>query len=161
MILSRASLSIALLTVLTVALAACGAESTSTARKPTAPPEFKQRTLYVGVQDNNLYALDAQTGANRWTFETQNEVHSAPALTGDLVIFGSDDQYFYAVRSSDGTRVWRFKTEGTIGTQPVVASGVAFMGSDDGKLNAVEVATGAQLWQASFSRPVDSIAAIG
>jgi outer membrane protein assembly factor BamB len=57
--------------------------------------------------------------------------------------------------------VWRFKTEGTIGTQPVVAQGVAFMGSDDGKLYAVEVATGAQIWQATFSRPVDSIAAIG
>jgi outer membrane protein assembly factor BamB len=57
--------------------------------------------------------------------------------------------------------VWRFKTGGTIGTQPVVAEGVAFMGSDDGKFYAVEVATGAQIWQAAFSRPVDSIAAIG
>jgi hypothetical protein len=35
------------------------------------------------------------------------------------------------------------------------------MGSDDGKLYTVEVASGAQVWQASFSRPVDSIAAIG
>src|SRR5689334_3968778 len=100
MILIRASLSIPLLAILTTALAACGSGSTSAERKPTAPPELNQRTLYVGVQDNNLYALNAATGETRWHYETGGAVDSSPALVDGVVYVGSKDQSIYALEAA-------------------------------------------------------------
>jgi outer membrane protein assembly factor BamB len=102
----RAGLSVSLL-IFTLALGACGGSSTSAERKPTAPPELNQRTLYVGVQDNNLYALNAATGETLWHYETGGAVDSSPALVDGVVYVGSDDHYVYALRASDGELVWR------------------------------------------------------
>jgi outer membrane protein assembly factor BamB len=102
----RAGLSVSLL-IFTLALATCGGSSTSAERKPTASPGLNQRTLYVGVQDNNLYALNAATGETRWHYETGGAVDSSPALVDGVVYVGSDDHYVYALRASDGELVWR------------------------------------------------------
>src|SRR3954451_13047137 len=107
MILIRASLSISLLAVLTMAITACGGGATSTERKPTAPPELAQRTLYVGVQDNNLYALNAATGETRWHYETGGVVDSSPALADGVVYVGSADHNVYALDAATGKLLWK------------------------------------------------------
>src|SRR5690242_7896557 len=86
----RASLAIIPVAMVALTMAACGG-ATSTERMPTAPAELAQRTLYVGVQDNNLYALNAATGEVRWRFETGGAVDSSPALADGVVYVGSAD----------------------------------------------------------------------
>jgi len=36
--------------------------------------------VYVGSLDNWLYALDAETGQEKWTFQTDGAVYSSPAV---------------------------------------------------------------------------------
>jgi outer membrane protein assembly factor BamB len=115
----RAGLSISLLT-LTLTLAACGG-ATSTDRKPTAPPELNQRTLYVGVQDNNLYALNAATGAVRWHYETGGAVDSSPALVNGVIYVGSADNSVYALDAAGGKLVWKHETGDAVASSPAVA----------------------------------------
>jgi len=58
--------------------------------------------VYVGSHDGNLYALDANSGAERWHFPTKALVGSSPTVGDGVVYFGSDDGGLYAVRTPPG-----------------------------------------------------------
>ena len=62
----------------------------------SAPLEV-EGMVYVGSPDHHLYALDAETGVKAWAFKTNNIVRSSPAVSGDVVVFGSFDQRVYAL----------------------------------------------------------------
>ena len=53
------------------------------------------KVVYVGIYDNNLYAVDTLTGSTIWSFATYNDVASSPALSS--VYVGGDDYSLYAV----------------------------------------------------------------
>jgi len=79
-------------------------------------------SIFVGVTDGRLIALDANTGKPRWsvdTFEeseTRRQITSAPLFFKDKVIIGhaGADQgvrgYVTAYDAKTGTRLWRFYT---------------------------------------------------
>ena len=56
-------------------------------------------TVFVGSYDNNLYAVDAKTGAKKWSFTAGDNVESSPAVSQDgLTVFvGSGDTHLCAV----------------------------------------------------------------
>ena len=53
--------------------------------------------VYVGSDDQHLYALDAATGAKRWSFGTGGGLEAAPTVAGGAVYVGSKDGSLYAV----------------------------------------------------------------
>jgi len=52
--------------------------------------------VYVGSYDNNLYALNAQTGALLWRYNTSGLVSSSPTVANGVVYVGSWDKNIYA-----------------------------------------------------------------
>ena len=87
----------------------------------TSPAIESDGTIYVGSQDNNLYAINPD-GSQKWAFKTGNGVHGSPTIGSDGTIYvGSWDQYLYAIKP-DGKRKWRFKTNGTVWSRPVIGS---------------------------------------
>ena len=54
--------------------------------------------VYFGSFDSNLYAVDAETGEEKWRFETGDRVLSSPTIADGAVYFGSDDGHLYGVR---------------------------------------------------------------
>jgi outer membrane protein assembly factor BamB len=56
----------------------------------------------VGSDDGNVYALDAATGAQLWTFTTGNVVGSSPAVANGVVYVGSQDGKLYAFDLAGG-----------------------------------------------------------
>ena len=44
-----------------------------------------------------MYALDTETGLERWRFQTRNDVFSSPVIGDGAVYFGSDDSRMYAL----------------------------------------------------------------
>src|SRR5918996_965156 len=65
-------------------------------------PVLHEGVLYVACRDGRLYAFDARTGRERWTFVAGAALQSTPAISGDLVLFGCDDGAVYAVERSAG-----------------------------------------------------------
>ena len=53
--------------------------------------------VYVGGADNNLYAIDAATGQQRWAYKTEYWVVSSPAVIDGVVYVGSTDGNIYAL----------------------------------------------------------------
>ncbi|MHC4327014.1 MAG: outer membrane protein assembly factor BamB family protein [Planctomycetota bacterium] len=67
-------------------------------------------TIFFGSSaDDKVYALDARTGKERWTFFTEAPVRLAPAVSGNKVYVGSDDGHVYCLRRDDGTLAWKHK----------------------------------------------------
>ena len=66
-------------------------------------------TIYVGSNDNNLYAINPN-GSLKWAFKTGGEVYGPPAIEKDGTIYvGSWDNNLYAI-NPDSSKKWDFKT---------------------------------------------------
>ncbi|MGP8011063.1 MAG: PQQ-binding-like beta-propeller repeat protein, partial [Halobacteriota archaeon] len=84
-------------------------------------PAVANGVVYVGSEDNNVYAINATTGANVWTFTTGSEVYSSPAVANGVVYVGSEDNNVYAINATTGANVWTFTTGSAVLSSPAVA----------------------------------------
>jgi outer membrane protein assembly factor BamB len=92
-------------------------------------PIVSDGVVYVG-SDNNFYALDAATGAIKWTFATGQPFTALqiPAISGDLVYVPSADGNLYVLRKATGIEMGRYT--GTMPWGPVVIGGGMVYASD-------------------------------
>ncbi|MBI3655771.1 MAG: PQQ-binding-like beta-propeller repeat protein [Acidobacteria bacterium] len=109
-------------------------------------PVFTQDRLYVGSNDGNVYAFDAQTAETLWAFETGDQVLASPAVDNDVVYIGSSDSNFYALDAVTGDPLWTLTTGGPIFGGAEANEGVVYFGSGDRCLYAVDAVTGERLW---------------
>ena len=85
--------------------------------------------VYVGSNDNKLYALNATNGAVIWNFTTGGYVISSPSISNGIVYFGSYDHKVYAVDAQTGTEKWNYTTGSVVESSPVVGDGNVYVGS--------------------------------
>jgi eukaryotic-like serine/threonine-protein kinase len=134
-------------------------------------PAVANGLVYVGSMDQNLYAVDQQTGALKWKFATEGPVVSSAALAGGIVYFASYDGKFYALDAATGQLKWKFETAGErrdAGRQihgllraaeimpdpwdyflssPAVWNGAVYFGSGDGNVYALDAVSGSLKWK--------------
>jgi eukaryotic-like serine/threonine-protein kinase len=82
--------------------------------------------VYVGSQDNNIYALDANTGSLLWKYTTGGPVPSSPATANGVVYVGSNDYALYALSAKTGVLLWSYGTANEV-SSPVVANGKVYV----------------------------------
>jgi outer membrane protein assembly factor BamB len=134
--------------------------------RPTVAHDF----LYVAARSGLLYALDATTGAPRWTYDA----HAATFLNGTLedanqpavdqeVVYASIHNIVYAVNARTGTQLWRKQVDTTQYLNgPVIANGTLFLTGPNnpeaataqatiGKAYAYSAKDGHLLWQHQLS----------
>jgi len=89
-------------------------------------------TVYIGSDDGNLYAINANTGNDLWRFDTGSQVVSSPIVDLDGTIYvGSDSSNVYAI-NPDGTQKWLFPTGGLVRSSPAIGDdGFIHIGSND------------------------------
>ena len=110
-------------------------------------PAVSRDTVYIGSSDNYVYALDADTGTEKWKFETGRQVLSSPAVYGGTVYIGSNDNYVYALDADTGTEKWKFETGGQIGSSPAVSRDTVYISSWDHYVYALDADTGTEKWK--------------
>jgi outer membrane protein assembly factor BamB len=134
-------------------------------------PAVSGGTVYVGSGDNNLYAVDQETGTLKWKFPTNSRVTSSPAVDAGAVFFASYDGNLYAVDTATGKKKWAFKTAGERRfagrhlhgsvpvnetmpdpfdfylSSPAVSGGAVYFGSGDGNVYAIDEASGTLKWK--------------
>lgn len=104
----------------------------------TSTPAVKNGTVFIGSDDNNLYALNAADGSIRWTFPTGDDVWSAPAVSGDgKVCFGSLDHTVYCVDEASGALVWSYFTGASrLKSSPAITDCMLIIGNENGNVYA-------------------------
>ncbi len=122
----------------------------------------------IGNSDGNVYALDAETGARKWTFETGHRVWGTPLIVSDTpssenghsdgtpssenshsdgtVYIGSMDRHFYALNLSDGQVRWDFQAQGAFASEPALLDGTLYIGAFDNRFYAIDAETGTKRW---------------
>lgn len=108
-------------------------------------PALVRGTIYVGSDDNNVYALDAENGTKQWTYETEDKVRSSPAVVNDTVYIASYDGNLYALNAEDGTPQWTYETGGG-SSSPVVVDDTVYIGSLDNRVYALDADDGTKKW---------------
>jgi outer membrane protein assembly factor BamB len=98
------------------------------------------RALVVfGSEDGTVYAVDADTGQERWRVSAGGAVVSSPALVGDVVALGSDDGTVYGLDPASGRQRWTYRAGGPVEAPVVVGDGgILYVASRDGALAALD-----------------------
>ena len=87
--------------------------------------------VYFGSTDGNFYAVDAESGAQKWKFEAQEPDSVDAGGRGEVVYFGAYDGNFYAVDAATGALKWKFKTGGRETIRGQASARCAAGGRDD------------------------------
>ncbi len=124
------------------------------------------RLFFGSSADCKVYALDAATGAEQWTFFTGAPVRFPPTVYEDRLLAVSDDGFLYCLAVDDGRVLWKLRggpaESMVLGNDritsrwpargaPVVADGVVYFGagiwpSEGIFVYAVDAETGKVLW---------------
>ncbi len=124
-------------------------------------PTVQNGVLYVGAYDNNLYALNAETGEFLWKYPTDGGIASKPCVYDEQVLIGSADRILYCINARTGRLEWTCPTQGRIWSSPRVEFGHVFFGSDDHHIYAVSAQTGRIAWKIQMGGPVRSSVTFG
>jgi outer membrane protein assembly factor BamB len=114
----------------------------------TDPTLADDETLLVGGIDNKLYALDPDTGAEKWSFEGGNWFWGRPQIDGDTIFIADLDGNIHALGLGDGNPMWSepFKAGAAVRSAPLLASGTLVVVDRDGNAYGVDPENGTQQW---------------
>jgi eukaryotic-like serine/threonine-protein kinase len=118
----------------------------STGATINSSPAVVDRVVYIGSDDQKLYALSADTGKPVWIASTNGRVYSSPTVNNGTVYVASSDGTLYAFDAKSGKIRWRASTGNQIYSSPIVVNGLLYIGSFDSKLYAFDATTGERRW---------------
>lgn len=142
-------------------------------RFQTAGPVFSSPAVvdgivYLGDDTGRLYALDAGTGALRWSFIAdrpyERGMAASPAVVAGIVYAVSSarrtgkQSYLHALDAVTGEERWRFAAPegGNLRGTPVVASGHAYVTTGAGIVYAVDPESGHERWRFDAGAPTST-----
>ena len=105
----------------------------------SSPTIGSDGTVYVGSDDNKLYAINGKSGVKLWEFETKGDLESSPAIGSDGTVYvGSFDKKLYALSGKTGVKLWEFETGFPEESSPAIGSdGTVYFGSSLSFANSV------------------------
>ena len=128
-----------------------------------APPTVRAGTVYVVTVDNHVFALDAQTGTQSWTYAGITESAAilggaAPAVDGGAVVVPFSSGEIVALRADTGRLLWsdslatarrtdQVSTLAHIRGRPVIDRGRVFALSHGGIMVSIDLRTGRRVWE--------------
>jgi outer membrane protein assembly factor BamB len=126
-------------------------------------PVVAGATVYLGADGTNghgwVYALDAATGATRWTADTGAVFEPQHlALSGGRLIVptvGNTDGQLLALDPATGRRLWTSLLTPGVRTDwsyaPNVAGGRIYLGGGNSRIYSIDAATGRVVWRSFLS----------
>lgn len=122
-------------------------------------------TVFIGIMNGKLYALNKETGATKWVFTASGPITDTPTLfyvdTQLRIVFGALDGKVYCLDASTGSEQWGYQTGGPIMSTPSVYDGTVFIGSLDKTFYALNAINGSLAWSSTTSGPISCTSAVG
>lgn len=105
-------------------------------------PVVYNNTVYVGSDDNSLYALDADKWGLKWVFETGGKITNAPTVYMGNVYFSSRDLKVYALDAITGAKKWEAQVDGWVNSPVVAFNNKIYVGCYENKIYIFNAMTG-------------------
>lgn len=120
-------------------------------------PVVDRGTVFVGSDDNNLYAIDVSSGRLKWQYPAFGKVYTPTAKEG-LVFAASFDNNIYAL-DLDGNLKWQTGSGSSQATPPVAYNRILYGGFDK-NIYAIYMINGSIKWQYAAGDWIESTPAI-
>lgn len=126
---------------------------------PTAARTADGDRIFLAGCDGRLHVIDAANGEERATVAIGGPTGTTPAVSGDLVLFGTEGGEFFAIDFIKAEIAWQ-KRPGTSAqayrSSAALVDGLAIVGSRGRAVEAFDVATGKQAWRQPVRGRVDA-----
>jgi len=106
---------------------------------------------YFGTANNDVVALDANTGEVKWRAKAEGPIWSMPVVADGLVYVSSLDHHLYAFNANSGQVAWQKNMGASVGSAPALADGKLYVGTFGNAVYALEAQTGDEVWQFTTS----------
>ncbi len=114
-------------------------------------PAVADGVVYAGSYDGTVAAVDAATGAVRWTFDVGAPIETGIVLGEGLIHVDTMEGYHYALDPITGEQVWLGVFGAAATTTSLVVDGTLIGGSRAASVRAFDAATGTPRWMAHFN----------
>ena len=142
--------------------------SSSSSTPDTVDSAKMNDVMYIVTDIGMLAALDANTGATKWTFVLDKNaninttaISSSPTFADSTVYIGSSDYNVYAIDAKTGMKRWSYHTDpititgyGNYYSSPIVNNGVLYIGG--AKLYAINTNNGSLKWTSDIPDEIPS-----
>lgn len=124
----------------------------------SSPVAYRNKWVFVGSYDTNLWGIDLETGEQYMKFNTEGGISASPVVDNEnkQILVGSEDYSFYAIDIQTKRINWTFTSRDRIRGTARVAHGHVFFGGDDGHLYALLARDGRMLWNYDMGAEVRS-----
>jgi outer membrane protein assembly factor BamB len=117
--------------------------------------------IFIGSENGEVFALDADTGKLDWQGKVKGEVIAAPAIDAGILVVNTASGVIKAFNASNGQDEWQIEQEVPALTlrgvsSPAISSGGVMVGSADGTLSVYILESGQQGWTIEVGEAVGS-----
>ena len=112
-------------------------------------PAVRGSHVYFGTEAGSFFCIDWRQAEVVWVFQSERgqSIRSSPAVSEDVVIFGSRDRRVVALDPQTGAERWQFAARQRIDASPVIAGQRVYVAAADGRLYALDRDSGELLWE--------------
>lgn len=109
-------------------------------------------TAIVSTRSGKVIALDAETGAARWTQDLKATVLTPAVIAGNRVLLSANNGILHGLNLQSGAPIWQFSTQSPNvsvrgAAKPLRLDGsTALFGTADGRIHAINSDSGSPLW---------------
>jgi len=114
--------------------------------------------LYLGTENGDLIALEAETGELAWRTEVGNEINSDPAVGENRVVIHTTGGKVISFDAASGEQQWLYEYQTPMlsirgSSAPAIANGGVMVGDDNGSATVLIAKNGQQAWSQRVGQP--------
>jgi len=131
-----------------------------------ASPCLYEDTLYIASYNEHLYAIDINSGTEKWAdpFQTEGPIVAAPVYNDGIVYVASLDRGIYSVDAETGDLIWSFSPDSEADVTPknwfwatpIIYNGVIYAPNMDGFVYVIDADSGTLITALDLGNPISS-----
>lgn len=115
-------------------------------------------TVFFGTENGDVFALDVNTGEQKWHAKIKGEVLAAPAIDENVVVVNTGSGVLFALDASNGEQLWSYESDVPALSlrgisAPAAGNGGAIVGTATGKLAVNIIDSGQTVWEQTIAAP--------
>jgi outer membrane protein assembly factor BamB len=117
-------------------------------------PMYSNGLLYIAEPSGEVYALDPETGDERWSVDSESPLSGGPGVADGLIALGTLEAELILLNAEDGAKRWQKRVSSEVLSSPAINDGTVVCRTTDGGVSAYAIDDGAKRWSYDRTVPV-------